>query len=77
MRCTEGCLPVATGLAQGGASDVKGMQVGQAAHQALDASNLLNCIACQVQVLQLLQCGQGADVSNVAVLHRQPSEALS
>ena len=61
--------PVATGFAEWVPSDIKGVHVGQAAHQPLNAGHLSDCIACQVQVLQLLQCNQGADISNVAVLH--------
>lgn len=75
--CTAGGRPVAAGFTQRVASELQGVQVRQAAQQALDGRHLQNCVARHVQVVQLLQGRQGADVCNVAVLQRQPCQALS
>lgn len=62
-------LPVAAQLAQRVVSHIKGMEARAAGNQPLDRGQFRDEVACQVQVLQLLQCCQGAHINDVAVLH--------
>lgn len=62
-------LPIAAHAAQGVISDIQSVQARAATNQPLDGSHLLDLVACQIQILKLLQGCHWADIDNVAVLH--------